>query len=77
MNLLKLPNGDVLRADTVTAIRKGDSRVKGPNDWDCELKPRVIIDFICGDHGNCIVLDCESDKVRDELAASLVEKWEK
>ncbi len=76
MNLLKLINGDVIRADTVTAIRKGDARAKGPNDWEYELKPRVIVDFTCGDHGNCVVIDCESDKERDDIVAELVKKWE-
>jgi hypothetical protein len=70
-NFIKLPNGDSLHKDSIRAIRLGDPQPKGENTWECELKPRVIIDFIVGEHGNCIVINCDSVKERDELAAKL------
>lgn len=70
-NFIKLPNGDSLHKDSIRAIRLGDPRPKGEGSWESELKPRVIIDFVIGTHGNCIVVNCDSVEERDKLAAKL------
>lgn len=73
MRLIRLPNGDYVRADHVFAIRKG-SPVKGhhePIGW------RVIVDYLQGssygggEHANSIVLDAETEAECDSMMRDL------
>lgn len=67
-DMIELPNGDSIRPHAVIAIRLGDPRPTGSNKYDSELKPRVILDILVGNHGNCGVLDCASVEERSQLA---------
>lgn len=71
--IIKLPNGDSIRSSAIVAVRLGDKR-EAYDLHKYELKPRVIVDFLVGEHGNCIVLDCETDEERNALAASITEQ---
>jgi hypothetical protein len=70
-----LPNGDRIRADTITAIRKGDAQAA--TNYICAMVPRVIIDFgECGriggwGGGNSTICFCKTDDERDLLAAKI------
>ena len=65
-----LPNGDSIRTDAIVAVRKGDAAPA--NDYcRAPMVPRVIVDYICGDHGNCVICECESNAERDKLATSI------
>lgn len=69
--MIKLPNGDLIRSDTITAIRKGEgNEAQGSG----KLHPRVIVDFATGDHGNCVVLDCHNNQERDGLADKIAKE---
>lgn len=72
-NFILLPNGDLIRLDSIKAVRLGDAR-PGLQACESDLKPRVIIDFEVGRHGNCVVCDCETVEFRDKLAAQIREK---
>ena len=73
---LLFPNGESIRRDCIIAVRKGDLL---PSDqWRTEaIQPRVIVDF--GDslpsvrerRINAIILECETDDERDELASNI------
>jgi len=68
---IDLPNGDSLHSESIRAIRLGDPQQLNEVSYRSELKPRVIVDFVVGDHGNSVVLDCESVEARDLLASEL------
>jgi hypothetical protein len=65
MKMILLPNGDRIRSDSIIAIRKGDGN-QCPGDG--KLHPRVIVDFVTGDHSNSVVLGCPDNETRDGLA---------
>ena len=71
VKFIELPDGDALHPESIRAIRLGDPRPRGEASYDTELKPRVIVDFVVGEHGNSIVLDCDTVEQRDTLATSL------
>lgn len=69
-----LPNGDRIRVDVITAIRKGDAQPA--TDHICAMVPRVIVDFGCnggymGGHSNSTICYCETGEERDLLAAKI------
>ena len=68
---IELPNGESLHSETIKAIRFGDPQSSHDIPYRSEEKPRVIVDFVVGDHYNCIVLDCDTVEQRDKLAADL------
>jgi hypothetical protein len=72
-NMIDLPNGESIRSDCITAIRLGDAR-PAISEYECNLKPRVILDFGAGNHLNCVVLDCASVEERDALAKQIREQ---
>jgi hypothetical protein len=70
MKFIKLRNGSSIRADTITAVRVADGRFESPSE--CELYPRVIVDFVFADRANSIILNCATNEERDTLAASIM-----
>ena len=63
---IQLPNGDTLRADTITAIRLGDAD-EGAGSSKSAMRWRVVVDY----NYNSVALYANSKEERDHLAAKL------
>jgi hypothetical protein len=63
---IELPNGDLVHSESIRAIRLGNA--------EGHHKPRVVLDFIIGDHCNYIVLNCDTVEERNKLAIDLKAK---
>jgi len=77
--VIPFPNGEAIRADHITAVRKGDKHVdKGIPGIikGYTLEERIIVDFECGGHGNNLIIPCPSRELRDLGAAMLVALWQ-
>lgn len=68
---IEIGNGDLIHSESIKAIRLGEPRPKGEYPFETELKPRIIVDLLIGDHANCIVLEYDTIDQRNKVASDL------
>jgi hypothetical protein len=67
---LKLPNGDLIRADSIVAVRLLDEEAA------YAIKPRVVVEYgkqEQGRFGESTVIYAHSDKHRDQIANKIID----
>lgn len=71
MNKIIEIQGQRILASAIQAVRTGDA----DQSHGMSLKPRVIIDFVVGRHGNSIIIDYDTAEERDTGARKVTEQW--